>query len=111
MSFLLVAQRALTVPGWVKNTLWRAAKATPSLDLPFAESKSLVDAITGRQLISFARASSGTYVDSAGVLRTATTNLLLRSEEFNDASWTKTRSSATANAIAAPDGSLTADKI
>ena len=111
MSFLLVAQRALTVPGWVKNALWRAAKATPSLDLPFADSKSLVDAITGRQLISYARAGSGTYTDSAGVLQTAVTNLLLRSEEFNDASWTKTRSSATANAIAAPDGSLTADKI
>ena len=111
MSFLLVAQRALTVPGWVKNALWRAAKATPSLDLPFADSKSLVDAITGRQLISYARAGSGTYTDSAGVLSTAVTNLLLRSEEFNDASWSKTRSSVTANAIAAPDGSLTADKI
>jgi hypothetical protein len=75
VSFLLVAQRALTVPGWVKNALWRAAKATPSLDLPFAESKSLVDAITGRQLVTFARASSGTYVDSAGVLQTAATDV------------------------------------
>ena len=75
MSFLLVAQRALTVPGWVKTALWRTAKATPSLDLPFADSKSLVDAITGRQLVTFARFGSGTYVDSAGVLQTAATDV------------------------------------
>jgi hypothetical protein len=43
-----------------------------------------------------------------GVTRT---NLLLRSEEFNDATWTKTRSSVTANAIASPDGATTADKL
>jgi hypothetical protein len=39
------------------------------------------------------------------------TNLLLRSEEFNNASWTKTRSSITANVIVAPDGTLTGDKL
>lgn len=38
-------------------------------------------------------------------------NRLLRSEQFNDAAWTNTRSSITANAIAAPDGNLTADKL
>ena len=114
MSFLLVAQRALTVPGWAKDALWRSARAIPSLDLPFADSKSLVDAITGRQLISYARAGGGAYTDSAGVLRTATTNLLLRSEEFNDASWTKTGflafgSGSTANATTAPNNTLTSD--
>jgi hypothetical protein len=39
------------------------------------------------------------------------TNLVLRSEEFNDAGWTKTRSSITANTIVAPDGTLTGDKL
>jgi hypothetical protein len=39
------------------------------------------------------------------------TNLLLRSEEFDNASWTKTRSSITANTIVAPDGTLTGDKL
>jgi len=39
------------------------------------------------------------------------TNLLLRSEEFDNASWTKTDSTVTANQIIAPDGTLTADKI
>jgi hypothetical protein len=38
-------------------------------------------------------------------------NLLQRSEEFDNAYWTKTRSSITANTIIAPDGTLTADKL
>lgn len=36
-------------------------------------------------------------------------NLLLRSEEFDNASWVKFRASVVADAIAAPDGSVTAD--
>jgi hypothetical protein len=46
-----------------------------SLDLQFAEKKSLVDATTGASLVTFTRASSGTYVDSAGVLQTAVTDV------------------------------------
>jgi hypothetical protein len=43
----------------------------PSLDLRFAENKSLVDATTGASLVTFTRASSATYIDSAGTLQTA----------------------------------------
>lgn len=75
MSRLLVAQRALTVPGWAKDALWRRAYAIPSLDLRFADNKSLVDAVTGESLITFTRASSGTFVDSNGVLQTAATDV------------------------------------
>ena len=135
MSRLLVAQRALTVPGWAKDALWRRARAVPSLDLRFADNKSLTDATTGSNLVTFTRASSGTFVGSAGVIQTAATdaprfdhnpttgeslgllveeqrtNLLLRSEEFGDASWTKGNASITANSIAAPNGTLTGAKI
>lgn len=38
-------------------------------------------------------------------------NVWLRSEDFANASWTKTASSITANTIVAPDGTLTGDKI
>jgi hypothetical protein len=62
---------------WVQNSLWTRARAVPSLDLRFADNKSLVDATTGAQnLVTFTRASSGTYVGSDGVLRSAVTNLL-----------------------------------
>jgi hypothetical protein len=39
------------------------------------------------------------------------TNLLLRSEEFNDGAWTKSDSTISGNQLIAPDGTLTADKL
>ena len=136
MSVVIPSLRAaVAVPGWAKNELWRNARAVPSLDLRFANNKSLVDAVTGQQLVTHTRASSGTFVDSAGVLQTASTdvprfdhnpttgeslgllveeartNLLVRSEEFDDATWAKTASSVTANAVAAPNGTTTADTL
>ena len=77
---------------------------------------------------SFTRASTGYAQTQAGVLvpfasgalrRTdkgvliegAGTNLCLQSQTFDNASWTKNRSSISANAIAAPDGTTTADKL
>jgi hypothetical protein len=111
------AFRAAVAPGgalagpWVKNELWRRARAVPSLDLRFADNKSLVDATTGAQLVTFTRASSGTFVGSDGLIRTAVTNLLLRSEEFNESAWSKANCSITSNAITAPNGTQTADKI
>jgi hypothetical protein len=47
----------------------------PSLDLRFADNKSLVDAVTGASLVTFTRASSGTFVGSDGVLQTAVTDV------------------------------------
>lgn len=105
------------------------AGAFPSLDLPFSISKSLDPRIT------FTRAGSGTYFDASGVLQTATTdeprfdhnpvtgeslgllvegaatNLLTYSEEFDNANWTKTDVTVTADVFVAPDGTATADKI
>jgi hypothetical protein len=86
-----------------------------SLDLRFADNKSLVDATTGANLVDFTRASSGTYVDSEGVIRTATTNLLLRSEEFQTG-WGRGGvlafgSGSVTDAAIAPNGTMTADLI
>jgi hypothetical protein len=39
------------------------------------------------------------------------TNLVTYSEQFDNAAWTKVRSSITANTIVAPDGTLTGDKL
>jgi hypothetical protein len=47
----------------------------PSLDLRFAESKSLVDAVSGQQLITFTRASDGTFVNSAGQIEIVAANV------------------------------------
>ena len=81
------------------------------------------------------RASTATYYDSTGTIRTAAsgqprytynpslltaapkllleaaaTNLVTYSEQFDNAAWTKTRGSITANATTAPDGTVSADK-
>jgi hypothetical protein len=119
---------ALT-PGWAGDRLTRAAQAVPSLDLNFAVTKNV------GPLVSFTRASSATYIDSAGTLQTAAvdvprfdhnpttgeslgllveeqrTNLLLRSEEFDNASWVLVSLAVTANQIASPSGSTSADLI
>lgn len=67
--------------------------------------------VTGATGYSFSRASQGYYTDSAGVLTLFGYNLLLQSQTFDDAYWTKSDTTVTANAATAPDGTLTADKI
>lgn len=79
------------------------------------------------------RATTATYVGSDGLNKTALanevrfdytngscpsilvepqrTNLLLRSEEFDNAYWTKTRTTIIQNSVIAPNGTLTADKL
>jgi hypothetical protein len=113
------------------DQLYDLAGQVPSLDLNFAGTKTLDSKIT------FTRASSGTFVGSDGVLQTAATdvprfdhnpttgeslgllveeartNLLVRSEEFNFASWNSLPGArtVTANQIVAPDGTTTADLV
>ena len=61
---------------------------------------------------TFTRASQGYYTNSDGTLTLFGYNLLLRSQEFDNASWDiKTNILATANQTTAPDGTTTADKI
>jgi hypothetical protein len=104
-----------------------------SLNLQFSRDKTLI-ARRGPTPV-FTRASAATFVGSNGLIQSAAinaarfdhdpvtlackgllieegrTNLYARSETFEDATWTKTRSSITANATTAPDGALTADKL
>ena len=75
MTLALASRRTALTPPWVRNDLWRRARAVPSLDLRFADNKSLTDAVTGASLVTFTRASNGTYTDSAGVLQTATNDV------------------------------------
>ena len=50
------------------------------------------------------------YFASSGTSASRTNNLL-QSCTFDDAAWTKTNASVTANAVRAPDGTMTADKL
>jgi hypothetical protein len=105
------------------------ASIRPSLLLDFANSNVLDPRIT------FTRQSSATYFGSDGLMKTTPagiprfthdpasgeslgllieeqrTNLLTYSEQFDNAVWNKSNVTVTENAIIAPDGTLTADKI
>jgi hypothetical protein len=76
----------------------------PSLLLDFANTKALDPRIT------FTRTTTAAYYDGKTVAK-AEENLFLYSEEFNDAYWTKTSSTITADSTTAPDGTSTAEKI
>ena len=69
-----VATGGILGANWARDPLWKNARAVPSLDLRFAENKSLTDAKTGASLVTFTRASTGTFVGSDGLIKTATTN-------------------------------------
>ena len=69
--------------------------------------------ITGiaTSFIDFTRASNATVTDSDGLVKWAPHNLLLNSESFDAASWAKSSVTPTANSIAAPNGTTTADTL
>lgn len=136
----LKADRALRVIGIPKHTLSSAAYVrtliAPASMLFDYEAGDDPSGIAG---YSFTRATTATYVDRNGVVRTASsgvlrdshfiggvrhvlleparTNLCIRSEEFSNAAWTKTSSGGgsnpvvTADQTTAPDGATTADKV
>jgi hypothetical protein len=127
----LTASRAsITSSGGAAPALDAPQQEDPTLDLNFEENKTLTDDVSGNNLITFSRASSGTYVDSDGLIKTAVadaprfdhdpvtgeslgllveesrTNYCIDSE--NPAGWTVTNgaSKQTFTAVTAPDGSI-----
>jgi hypothetical protein len=73
---------------------------SPSLNLDFANVQALDPRIT------YTRASTATYYGTRTAL--AEQNLLLQSQTFDNASWSKLGSTVTANAAVSPDGTSTA---
>ena len=91
--------------------LYDLGGARPTLDLNFANNESLVDSVTGKNLVTHTRASSATYVDGDGNIQTAVTNYIEDSEGFNASSfWNKLplKGTVTDNAATAPNGTNTA---
>jgi hypothetical protein len=77
---------------------------------------------------TYTRVGAATALTAAGIIQTfadnapqrtdrglalepAATNLLVRSQEFDNASWVNTNATVTANAAVAPDGTTTADAL
>ncbi len=104
---LQATRTSVTSAGGAGDALYRAAGGRPTLDQRFAKDKTLVDKVSGENLITFSRASSGTYVDSDGLIKNSPVNLLTYSEQFDQ--WTVVNTTITPNAGVAPDGTNTAD--
>jgi hypothetical protein len=68
---------------------------------------------TFQSLFDFTRTTSGTFVGSNGLIQTtpASVNLLLQTQAFDSAGWTKFNSTINANVTSAPDGTSTADAL
>lgn len=60
-------------------------------------------------IITFSRSSNATRTGPDGTVQYAPHNLLTYSEDLSNVIWAKTQASATVNAIAAPNGTVTAD--
>jgi hypothetical protein len=88
----------------------------PYADLNFAggsfglDGRSVSD-LTALPGFTFTRASLAMGYDGTGKLVYGPNNLLLQSQTLDNASWTLNSATITANAVAAPDGTLTADKL
>ena len=90
------------------DQLYAVSNSSPSLDLDFASNKSLLDNISGNNLVTFSRASTGTYVGSDGLIKTSPVNYALNSEQAD--LWALSSGSISANFAESPIGDLTADK-
>jgi hypothetical protein len=71
-----------------------------------------LDLIQGTGEATFTRTTQATLVNKeSGLVELAPHNLLLRSEEFDNASWFKTESVIVSDDRIAPDGTVSADKL
>jgi hypothetical protein len=61
--------------------------------------------------LTFARASTGTIVNSDGLIEQVPYNLATYSEQFDNAAWSKTGVTVTANSITSPSGDMNADTL
>jgi len=130
MSFGIPVRNGLSI-GLLASTFLTSGsgRLVPRLTLNFLAGAPLDSRIT------FTRSTTATFVGSDGLIQSSAinaprfdydpvslasrgllieeqrVNLVLYSEQFDNAAWTKTAATITANATTAPDGTLTADKI
>jgi hypothetical protein len=113
MTLLSEASFLVTPNGYKASKLYAAIPTNGNGDMTFTRATTATR-VDENDLVSSV-ASNVPRIDYTGggcpsiLLEPQRTNLLLRSEDFANASWLKFQVSVTANALTAPDGTLTAD--
>jgi hypothetical protein len=129
----LVISKGLTLDNGTRAAA--IAGVSPTLDYRFAREKREIETVSLTDKLTFTGGNQGTFVGSDGFIQPATTNvprfdhdplsrqslgllsegskenLLLRSEEFDNASWVKPSATISPNTTTAPDGTSSADLI
>lgn len=97
------------------NRLFKPRGYLEGIKRRFAGSSLNLNFISGAQSldnrVTFSRASNATLVGPDGTIQYAPHNLLTHSEQFDNAAWAKTATTASANSVSAPNGTSTADKL
>lgn len=104
----LLSVVAVSVAAWLPTTEQKAALLSnqkPTWQWDFARTGALPPGTT------FSRTSGAMQYLSDGTLGWAPENLITYSQQIDNAAWTSTRSSVSADATTAPDGTTTADKL
>jgi len=94
------------------NTAWLRGRLMTGTSIPglsHARASTAYGTTLDGRLISYASGAARDVPGRGQLDEVSRTNLCLRSQEFDNASWTKANITVTADAIAAPDGTLTAD--
>jgi hypothetical protein len=128
----LVISKGLTLDNGTRAAA--IAGVSPTLDYRFAREKREIETVSLTDKLTFTGGNQGTFTGSDGFIQSATTNVprfdhdplsrqslgllsevertnsLLRSEEFDNASWAKNRSSIALKAAVAPSGLIAASK-
>jgi hypothetical protein len=104
----------LTARGRLLGYFWDSGAI--GLSMNFADQNYLVKDGTVQsksfnQIVNFTRTTNATVTNSAGVITYAPHNLLTFSEQFDNAAWSKTTTTVTANAIASPTSTTTGDTL
>jgi len=103
-----LAERFTVPEYWVSGTQYSPITALPGYSFTRSGTQGAVDASGAVQFF----APNVAAINSAGYhAYGALTNLLLRSHEFDNASWSKSGMTSTANTTVAPDGTTTADTV
>ncbi len=111
-QFLRAVEQLGATDAWdfVDGVYVRSGRAMPDPGLTVTRASSGYAETSDGRLVSFA-SGVARRTDKGLLIEGARTNLLLRSQEFDDAAWFQASATPTENAALAPDGTLTANSI